>query len=118
MASDRAARLHQMYAAFNRRDVEQVLASMVAEVRWPNGWEGGYVQGHAAVRDYWRRQWAQIDPSVTPQEVAALPDGRLAVAVRQVIRNLAGDILSDQVVTHTYSFVGDLIATMEIESPA
>lgn len=113
----RAELLAGMYAAFNRRDVDTVLAAMTPDVRWPNGWEGGYVEGQAAVRDYWRRQWAEIDPTVTPEGFQVRPDGRLAVRVRQVVRDRTGQVLSDQVVTHTYGFEGDLIRTMEIAKP-
>ena len=42
--------LERMYAAFNARDVDSVLAAMHADVDWPNGLEGGRVVGHDAVR--------------------------------------------------------------------
>src|SRR5258705_9031085 len=42
-----------VYAAFNARDVDRVLAAMHPDVDWPNGMEGGYVHGRDAVRDYW-----------------------------------------------------------------
>jgi nuclear transport factor 2 (NTF2) superfamily protein len=114
MSLGREALLERMYAAFNARHVEAVLAAMTADVAWPNGWEGGVVQGREAVGDYWRRQWAEIDPTVTPEAFEALPDGRLAARVRQIVRDRGGVTLSDQVVIHTYSFRDGLIATMEI----
>lgn len=52
-----------VYNAFNARDVDRVLAAVHPEVDWPNGMEGGYVHGHAAVRDYWTRQWRSIRTS-------------------------------------------------------
>jgi ketosteroid isomerase-like protein len=66
----REALIRELYAAFNRRDIDRVLASMHPDVLWPNGWEGGRVRGQAGVRDYWRRQWAEIDPIVTPTAIA------------------------------------------------
>jgi hypothetical protein len=36
--------LSEAYAAFNARDTDKVLRLMHAHVRWPNGWEGGYVK--------------------------------------------------------------------------
>lgn len=33
--------LRAVYAAFNRREIETVLALMSDDVDWPNGWEGG-----------------------------------------------------------------------------
>ncbi len=48
-----------VYNAFNKRDIPGALKSMAPDVRWPNGWEGGYVNGHDEVRTYWTRQWAE-----------------------------------------------------------
>lgn len=118
MTVSREALLERMYAAFNARDVDTVLTAMAPDVAWPNGWEGGAVHGREAVSDYWRRQWAAIDPTVTPQSYEALPDGRLAANVRQTIRDLTGATLSDQMVVHTYSFRDGLIAAMEIRKDA
>jgi hypothetical protein len=58
--------LIRIYEAFNRRDVDTVLAAMHSGVDWPNGWEGGRVTGHDEVRSYWSRQWAVLDPNVVP----------------------------------------------------
>ena len=79
---DPAERLLALYGAFNDRDIDGALAGMAPDVAWPNGWEGGHVHGHEAVRDYWTRQWAAIDPHVEPVEISVEPDGRVAVLVR------------------------------------
>jgi hypothetical protein len=63
------------YAAFNARDIDRALATMHADVEWPNGMEGGYVHGHDAVRDYWTRQWKLIDPDVEPRALPPNPAG-------------------------------------------
>jgi hypothetical protein len=34
-------RLRATYAAFNARDINEVLAQMAEDVDWPNAWEGG-----------------------------------------------------------------------------
>ena len=39
------------YEAFNARDIDTVLSFMHQNVHWPNGWEGGYVEGHNGVRE-------------------------------------------------------------------
>ncbi|MCP3782578.1 hypothetical protein NLX85_04245 [Micromonospora sp. A3M-1-15] len=41
-------------------------------------------------------------------------DGRIAVTVRQVVRDKAGTTLANRTVTHVYRFVDDLVAEMEI----
>ncbi len=45
-----------LYQDFNDRNIDAVLALFHTHVKWPNGWEGGYVQGHDQVRAYWLRQ--------------------------------------------------------------
>ena len=107
--------LIKTYAAFNKRDIDSVLALMHAEVDWPNGMEGGRMQGHGAVRKYWERQWAIIDPRVEPIRFRQAEGGRIAVDVHQVIRDLTGTIVSDQIVQHVYTMQGNLIQRMDIK---
>src|SRR5215813_10222417 len=90
------------YAAFNARDIDAVLAVMHPDVDWPNGWEGGRVIGHDEVRKYWTRQWKMIDPTVTPERFVMESDGHIAVHVHQVVRDLEGNIISDEMVDHVY----------------
>jgi ketosteroid isomerase-like protein len=106
--------LLRLYQAFNSRAIDDVLAALAPDVRWPNGWEGGTVRGHDQVRDYWRRQWAQIDPTVTPVGFSLQSDGRIAVQVHQVVRNPSGTVVLDGRVTHVYRFSGGLVTEMEI----
>ncbi|MBO3743060.1 nuclear transport factor 2 family protein [Actinoplanes flavus] len=106
--------LTDLYAAFNRRDIPAVLDALAPDVSWPNGWEGGVVHGHDQVSAYWRRQWAEVDPTVTPTAFTTEPDGRIAVTVHQVVRDRAGTTLADQTVTHVYRFSDGLVAAMEI----
>jgi ketosteroid isomerase-like protein len=106
--------LERAYAAFNARDIDAALAVMHPDVAWPNGMEGGSVSGHPGIRDYWTRQWGVIDPSVYPQRFVVESDGRVAVEVHQVVRDLAGNILKDATVQHVYALEDGLIKSMEI----
>jgi hypothetical protein len=106
--------LKLVYAAFNRRDIEAILPRMKSDVRWPNGMEGGWVDGHEGVRAYWTRQWSLINPQVEPISIEAADDGRVIVNVHQVVRDLAGMVLMDRMVQHVYSFSYGLIRGMEI----
>jgi hypothetical protein len=106
--------LARIYAAFNNRDIDSVLAVMHPEVDWPNGMEGGRVHGHAAVRDYWTRQWGVVDPHVEPRRFTTDDAGQTVVDVHQVVRGLAGDVLSDRMVQHVYVLRDGLIRSMEI----
>jgi hypothetical protein len=114
---DHVAYFRELYEAFNRRDVDAVLAMMSDEVDWPNAWKGGRLVGREAVRDYWTAQWAEIDPRVEPLAVAERADGSQAVTVRQVVRTLEGELLSDGEVVHVYQLDGRLIRRMDVEEP-
>lgn len=106
--------LHRAYAAFNRREIENVLALMHADVDWPNGMEGGRVLGTEVVREYWRRQFAVVDSHVEPKNFTTEKDGRIAVQVHQVVHDKAGKLLADQMVQHVYEIRNGLIQSMEI----
>jgi ketosteroid isomerase-like protein len=108
------ALLREMYAAFNARDVEAVLATLHPDVDWPNAFEGGRVAGRAAVGDYWRRQFGQIDPRVEPRAFAVEADGAIAVTVHQVVRDLGGNLLADREVEHVYRFRDGLVLRMDV----
>jgi len=115
VSSIHAERLQEMYKAFNARNVDRVLLEMRPNVDWPNGWEGGRVAGQQAVRDYWQRQWAALDPKVTPVGFIDLPEGRVQVRVHQVVRDHAGNLLADGYTHHVYAFdANGLICSMEI----
>jgi ketosteroid isomerase-like protein len=115
---DESAYFRSLYAAFNRRDLEELLRRLSADVDWPNAWQGGRLRGREAVRRYWTEQWAEIDPTVEPLTVATLPDGRIAVTVRQVVRDLAGQPLSDGTVVHVYRLQDGLVARMDTDTGA
>lgn len=110
-------RLRGLYASFNKRDLEALLAALRPDVDWPNGMEGGRVEGRDEVRAYWQRQWGMIDPHVDPVRIEDEETGHTVVSVHQVVRDLSGNILKDQIVEHVYSFRGDLIERMDIRKP-
>jgi ketosteroid isomerase-like protein len=110
--------LREAYAAFNLRDIDGVLELMRADVDWPNGMEGGRVHGQEEVRAYWTRQWATVDPHVEPVRIVEGGPDEAVVEVHQVVRDLAGKILMDQVVQHVYRIRDGLIERMDIREPA
>jgi hypothetical protein len=108
-----------VYAAFNARDIDTVLATMHPDVDWPNGMEGGRIHGRDGVRAYWTRQWSLLNPRVDPVQVSEDDFGRMVVDVHQVVRNLDGVIVLDQMVRHAYVVENGLIKSMEIlEAPS
>ncbi|MEU8071125.1 MULTISPECIES: nuclear transport factor 2 family protein [unclassified Micromonospora] len=108
------ALLTNLYAAFNERDIPALLAAMSPDVSWPNGWEGGVLRGRGQVGAYWRRQWDQLEPVVTPTAFRTEADGRIAVTVHQVVHDKAGAKLADHTVTHVYRLDNGLVSAMDI----
>lgn len=106
--------LKKAYAAFNARDLDAALATMQPNVEWPNGMEGGTVEGRNGVREYWTRQWSQIDPHVDPVKFDVDGHGRIVITVHQVVRDLSGAILLDRTVEHLYCLEDGLIRCMEV----
>ena len=104
----------QAYSAFNRRDVDGALAVMSENVDWPKASEGGRVVGKEEIRAYWTRQWAEFNPHMEPIEVANREAGRTDVKVHQLVKNLKGDILSDQTLLHVFTIANGLIERMDI----
>ena len=74
--------------------------------------------GGTGVREYWRRQWAEIDPVVMPTAFAQEADGRVRVTVHSLVRDRAGQVLAEHVVEHVYTFEDGLVRAMEIRLPA
>ena len=107
--------LKQTYQHFNNRDIDATLITMHPDVDWPNGMEGGRVTGHEAVRNYWTRQWTTIDPKVVPVKFDMEADGRINVTVHQVVKDIEGKLLVDQMIHHIYTIKDGSITTMEIK---
>jgi hypothetical protein len=109
------ALIAQVYAAFNRRDIDSVLALMSENVNWPRASEGGRAVGKEEIRDYWTRQWKEFDPHVEPIEISDREDGVTEVKVHQLVKSLDGDVLSDGEVWHVYTIANGLIERMDIK---
>jgi hypothetical protein len=82
------------YDRFNARDIDDVLAVLVADVAWANAMDGGHV--YEAVREYWTRQWTMVSPHVEPASVHRTADGAIIAEVRQSVRDLDGKPLQGQ----------------------
>ncbi len=107
--------LRFIYDAFNRRDIEPILARMHSNVEWPNGMEGGWVHGREEVRAYWLRQWKVLDPHVVPIRFENNDQGRVVAHVKQLVRDLEGAIILDRMVRHIYTIKDGFISRMDIQ---
>jgi hypothetical protein len=108
--------LKHIYNRFNARDIDAVLAVLADDVAWANGMDGGHVHGREAIREYWTKQWAVIQPRVDPLRITNRGDGTIAVDVHQVVHDLEGKLLLDEAVRHVFRIAHDLITRFDIEN--
>ena len=105
----------EVYSAFNHRNIDGALALMTESVSWPKVSEGGRVVGKEEIRAYWNRQWKEFDPHVEPIEVIDRGAGKIDVRVHQLVKSLAGNVLSDSEVWHSYITAGGPIERMDLK---
>ncbi len=105
----------ELYNHFNERNIEGVVAHTTNDVKWANGMEGGFVYGHDGLRDYWTRQFTLVKPTVKPVEFDIEGDV-VHIKVHQVVNDLDGNLLMDEVVQHKFSLSNNKIFSFEIES--
>ena len=110
--------IEQAYSAFNKRDIDGALALMTQDVSWPRASEGGKVVGKEEIRAYWTRQWGEFDPHVEPLEITGEDGGKVRVRVRQLVKSLHGEVLSDSEVLHVFTVKSGLIAAMDLGDEA
>lgn len=113
--------VERMYAAFNARDIDGVLAVLAPDVMWANGMEGGHVRGHDELRAYWTRQWEQVSAHVEPIDISHAPDGAIVAEVRQTVFDLEGNPLAgqahgltDKTVEHIFRFADGAVVRFDI----
>jgi hypothetical protein len=111
---DGATFLTRLYEQFNARAMDALLASMATDVMWANAMEGGHERGREAVRAYWTRQWAMVDPHVEPVTIKRGEDGVWVVEVHQVVKDLEGNMLADAVVEHAFRLEGGLVKRFDV----
>src|SRR5437868_15118688 len=107
--------IKKAYNAFNERKIDEALSTMQPNVQWSKAWEGGYISGHDEIKQYWTRQWKEINPNVEPTGFNERQNGSVEVAVHQKVKDLQGKTVFDGMVKHIYTFEDGLIKTMDIE---
>lgn len=103
------------YTAFNARDIDMAFSTMHPDVQWPKAFEGGYVSGQNEIREYWTRQWTEINPNVEPVGFNERQDGTLEITVHQIVKDLQGNLMFDGTVKHIYTLKDGLLRRMDIE---
>ncbi len=108
--------IRKAYTGFNERDIDTVFSVMNSDIHWPKAFEGGYVTGYDAVREYWTRQWSEINPNVEPLSIVERPDGKIEVVVDQLVKDMEGSVIFHGTIKHIYIFKHNLIFSMDIDA--
>jgi hypothetical protein len=106
--------LQNLYDAFNKREIETIISAMQPDVKWANGYEGGFVYGRDAVREYWTEQLRNIQPELKTLKFAVDENNRDIVTVHEVVKDLQGNVLVDMTVHQIYTIENGLISLYEI----
>ena len=114
MKSSNQQLLQNLYDAFNKREIETIISAMHPDVQWANGMEGGFVYGRDAVREYWQNQLNEIQPELRVLEFETDKSNREVVTVRELIKDLKGNILANMTVHQIFTIENGLISLYEI----
>lgn len=101
------------YDAIERRDLEAVVATTHAQVRFHDFLDGGEVEGLAAARDFYRRMF-ELAPALDPITIETLPDGRVRVEFQSSVHSSSGHLWSDTRQAAIYTLVDGLIQGVEL----
>jgi hypothetical protein len=110
--------LQNLYDAFNKRDIETILSFVKQDVKWANGVEGGFVYGRDNVREYWTKQFKDIQPELETLKFETDENNRNIVTVHQIIKDLKGNVLADVTVHQIFTIEDGLISLYEIGETA
>jgi len=106
--------LQHLYAAFNDQDVDRAFEVIHPDAVWANGMEGGLLNGHQDIREYWLRQWSYITWQVRPMRIAMTDPENIVVEAHQILRDLSGNIVSIRDLQHIFEIEDGLIKKMGI----
>ena len=106
--------LQNLYDAFNRRDIETAVAKMHPNVKWANGQAGGFVHGRDGVRDYWTKQFQEIQPEIEILKFELDEQNRDVVTVHLMVKDFDGNTLADMQVHQIFTIEDGLISLYEI----
>lgn len=104
------------YDALERRDLEAVLATTHAEVRFHDFLDGGEVDGLDAARDFYRRMF-ELSPDLDPIKIETLADGRVRVEFQSSVHSSSGHLWSDTRQAAIYTLVDGLIQGVDLLGP-
>jgi len=104
------------YEAIERRDLEAVLTTTHAQVRFHDFLDGGEIDGLAAARDFYRRMF-ELAPDLDLITIETLPDGRVRTEFQSSIHSPSGHLWSDTRQAAIYTLADGLIQGVELLGP-
>ena len=113
-SAEKVASLERAYRLFNECRIDQLLAMMIDDVRWPDVGNGVVLDSKPAIRQYWDAQFTVSDPLVVPKGFLEIGEDMIAMVDRRVF-DWSGNLMTDPVVVfHRYSFRGVLMSRMSV----
>ncbi len=113
--ADHRELLLEAYSAYNRQDLDALVARVSDDVDWPDG-HAGRLHGKEEVRAYWTEQWSRTRTHDEPVSFSRLDDGRTAVHIRQTVRSLTGSVIAEGEFLHLHRIEGGRIVRLDIEA--
>ncbi len=114
MTANHRDAIQELYRGFNGRDIDASTAHLGPGVDWQVDVRGPHLDGRAAVRQHWQRQWQDGEARMAPMRIEEGDDGRLHVRVDELVRDGAGNVLVNRQVEHVFTFAGAFIARMDM----
>jgi hypothetical protein len=113
-SAEQIASLERAYRLFNERRIDDLLAMMIDDVRWPDVAHGIVLEGKGAIREYWEAQFAVAAPQVVPTDFVPVGDDLVAVVDQRIFDLLGNLLVEPALVFHRYSFKTGLISRMTV----
>jgi len=105
------------YKSYNERDIDALLELMCEDVNWANALTGDRIRGRAEMREVWLLQWTSLEVETEPIRIYE-EDGRTVVLVREIMREVGGQLLLDQEMEHVFTFRDGLVERMDFRHVA
>lgn len=118
MSANHRDAIQELYRGFNQQDMDVATAHLGPGVLWQAEPSDVHLEGRAAVRAYWQRQWQQGEAKMAPMRIEEDGASVLRVRVDELIRDGVGNVLVNRQVEHAFTFDGAFISRMDASEVA
>ena len=102
-----------IYQNFNEKKIDLIINKMMDDVQWANGMDGGYVWSSWCARIL-DAAFSLVSSNVTPLEIFKENDV-IKIKVKQVVHDVNGNLLSDDIVCHYFTLKDGKVARLDID---